>query len=114
MLPTRTDNAVKEQFGRVIIEAHACGVPVIGSRSGAIPHVVERGGWIVPERDPAALAAILDRLSSSPEEVSACGAAARANVAARFTYGAIARTLAKAWREAAALNGARDRDGHSE
>ena len=53
LLTTRTDHVAKEQFGRVIIEAQACGVPVIGSTSGSIPDVVGAGGWIVPERDPA-------------------------------------------------------------
>ena len=37
LLPSRTTSRWKEQFGRVIIEAHACGIPVIGSDSGAIP-----------------------------------------------------------------------------
>ena len=34
-LPSRTTASWKEQFGRVIIEAHACAIPVIGSTSGA-------------------------------------------------------------------------------
>ncbi|MFD0938125.1 glycosyltransferase, partial [Methylobacterium trifolii] len=55
VLLTRTTQAVREQFGRVITEAQACGVPVIGSECGAIPSVVGPGGWIVPERDPEAL-----------------------------------------------------------
>ena len=40
ILPSRTTTRWKEQFGRVIIEAHACGTPVIGSDSGAIPEVI--------------------------------------------------------------------------
>ncbi len=56
VLPSRTTPRWKEQFGRVIIEAQACGTPVIGSDSGAIPEVVGKGGWIVPERDPPGLA----------------------------------------------------------
>ena len=38
-----------EQFGRVLIEAMACGIPVIGTRSGAIPLVIGQAGLIVPE-----------------------------------------------------------------
>lgn len=105
VLPTRTSREVKEQFGRVIIEAQACGVPVIGSRSGAIPDVVGSGGWIVPERDPAALAALLERLARVPGELAERSWAGRANVAARFTYPAVAASLAAAWRTAAVRRG---------
>jgi glycosyltransferase involved in cell wall biosynthesis len=46
----------KEQYGRVISEAMACGVPVVGSDSGAIPEVIGPAGLIVPEGDSALLA----------------------------------------------------------
>ncbi len=101
VLPTRTTSTVKEQFGRVIIEAQACGTPVIGSTCGTIPNVVGPGGWIVPERDPAALATLLTHLAAAPDEVAARGRAGLANVAARFTYRAVADDLAQAWRQAA-------------
>src|SRR5262249_34710089 len=55
-VPSLTSFAWKEQFGRVIAEAMACGVPVVGSDSGAIPEVVASAGLVVPERDPKALA----------------------------------------------------------
>jgi len=50
----------REQFGRVLVEAMAAGVPVIGSSSGAIPEVIGDAGLVVPERDPAALAQAID------------------------------------------------------
>ena len=43
-MPSRTLPNWKEQFGRVIIEAMACGVPVVGSDSGAIPDVIGDAG----------------------------------------------------------------------
>ncbi|HEX8968949.1 MAG TPA: glycosyltransferase family 4 protein [Chloroflexota bacterium] len=46
----------REQFGRILVEAMAAGVPVIGSSSGAIPEVIGDAGLVVPERDPRALA----------------------------------------------------------
>jgi glycosyltransferase involved in cell wall biosynthesis len=56
--------AHKEQFGRVLVEAMAAGVPVVGSDSGAIPEVIGDAGLVVPERDPPALAAALARVLS--------------------------------------------------
>jgi glycosyltransferase involved in cell wall biosynthesis len=51
--PSQTMPNWKEQFGRMLIEAFACAVPVIGSDSGEIPSVVGDGGIIVPEKDVA-------------------------------------------------------------
>jgi len=101
VLLTRTTRAVREQFGRVIIEAQACGVPVIGSSCGAIPDVVGDGGWIVPERDPKALGNLLNQIAADGALVRAKGLAARSNVQARFTYEAVATALQNACRAAA-------------
>ena len=101
LLLTRSSGAVREQFGRVITEAQACGVPVIGSTSGAIPSVIGPGGWVVPEQDPPALARLLAQLQGDPAERAVKGQAGIANVKARFTYAAVADTLASAWSEAA-------------
>lgn len=101
VLLTRTTRAVREQFGRVIIEAQACGVPVIGSTCGAIPDVVGRGGWIVPERDPNGLRELLNRIAGDAALVRAKGLAARENVLARFTYEAVATALQAACKAAA-------------
>lgn len=101
LLLTRTTPAVKEQFGRVVIEAQSCGVPVIGSQCGAIPAVTAQGGWIVPESDPAALAALIGKLRDDPSLLASASAAAIRNVEARFTYEAVAAQLAAAWTAAA-------------
>ncbi|MFO1147418.1 MAG: glycosyltransferase [Alsobacter sp.] len=102
VLLTRTTHNVREQFGRVIIEAQNCGVPVIGTTCGAIPEVVGEGGWIVPESDPAALAALLTRLAGDEEERRRRAVAGRRNTATRFTTSIIASILADAWTSAAA------------
>src|SRR5690606_30118342 len=60
VLPSRTTPRWKEQFGRVIIEAHACATPVIGSDSGAIPAVIGEAGLTFPEGDAAALAKAIE------------------------------------------------------
>lgn len=49
VLPSRSTPHWKEQFGRVLIESMACGVPVVGSDSGEIPHVIGDAGLIFKE-----------------------------------------------------------------
>ncbi len=93
VLLTRTTYRFKEQFGRVIMEAQACGTPVIGSTCGSIPDVIGPGGWIVPERDPDAAAACIDRLTGDPATVAATAEVARQHAAQRFTYDAVAAAL---------------------
>jgi len=55
-----------EQFGRVVVEAQASGVPTVASASGALPEVVGRAGILVPPGDPDALAAALVRILEEP------------------------------------------------
>lgn len=56
VVPSLTLERWKEQYGRVIAEGMACGVPVVGSDSGAIPEVIDSAGLIVPEGSPEGLA----------------------------------------------------------
>ena len=58
VLPSHTTPTWKEQFGRVIVEALWCGVPVVGSDSGEIPWLIglTGGGLVFPEGDSEALA----------------------------------------------------------
>jgi glycosyltransferase involved in cell wall biosynthesis len=92
-LPSHTTARWKEQFGRVIIEAHACGVPVIGSDSGAIPDVVSEGGLVVPEHSPAALAAAIRRLHGDPQLAAKLGNAGLAQVRAHYTWARVAERM---------------------
>ncbi|NEQ32121.1 MAG: glycosyltransferase family 4 protein, partial [Leptolyngbya sp. SIO4C5] len=64
---TLTAAGWKEQFGHVLIEAMACRVPVIGSDSGEIPHVIGEAGLIFPEGKAAALADCLQKLIDQPQ-----------------------------------------------
>jgi glycosyltransferase involved in cell wall biosynthesis len=51
--PSQTRPHWREQFGRMLTEAFACGLPVIGSDSGEIPHVLGEAGLLVGETDAA-------------------------------------------------------------
>lgn len=64
---TLTAAGWKEQFGHVLIEAMACRVPVVGSDSGEIPHVIGEAGLVFPEGKPEALAACLQELVDQPQ-----------------------------------------------
>jgi colanic acid/amylovoran biosynthesis glycosyltransferase len=70
----------------VLKEAMASGLPVIATRHGGIPELVEDGvsGHLAGEGEPAALAAILCRLAGRPEAWAAMGQAGRARVAAEY------------------------------
>jgi glycosyltransferase involved in cell wall biosynthesis len=61
--------SVGEAFGMVVAEALACGVPVVGSRSGAIPEIVEDGktGLLATPLDPASFADAIERLVQNPQ-----------------------------------------------
>jgi glycosyltransferase involved in cell wall biosynthesis len=67
VLPSHTTRNWKEQFGRVMIEAMACDVPVVGSSSGEIPHVIGDAGLVYPEGDVAALRDAVQRVLTDDE-----------------------------------------------
>ena len=55
VLPSISTDTWKEQYGRVLVEARACGTQVAGSNSGAIPLVVGDPEMIFPEGDVSAI-----------------------------------------------------------
>lgn len=87
VLPSHTTPKWKEQFGRVIVEALWCGVPVVGSDSGEIPWLIELtgGGLVFPEGDHAALAAQLGKLREAPALRRQLGSTGRAAVERLFS-----------------------------
>lgn len=98
VLPSRTTRTWKEQFGRILVEAMSCAVPVVGSSSAAIPDVIGDAGIIYPEGDIAALAATLQRLADDPALRNDLGRRGRERVLAQFTQAAIARRYYQAYR----------------
>jgi glycosyltransferase involved in cell wall biosynthesis len=69
VLPSETRSNWMEQFGRVLIEAMACGTPVLGSDSGEIPKIIQAtgGGLVFPEGAVSSLAEAMLQLAGSAE-----------------------------------------------
>lgn len=67
IVPSLTTSNWKEQFGRVIVEAFACGKPVIGSDSGAIPEVIGNAGIVFSENNIEELALKIDKVINDKE-----------------------------------------------
>ena len=81
----------KEQFGHVLIEAMACQVPVIGSDSGEIPHVIGDGGLIFPEGEVDALRRCLQTLIENPQLRAQLSKRGYQRVLEHYTNQALAR-----------------------
>jgi glycosyltransferase involved in cell wall biosynthesis len=90
VLPARTMPNWKEQFGRVLIEGMACGVPVIGARSGAIPEVIGDAGLTFPEGDADALRDCLLSIIEHPRLREQLIEAGRRRVLEHFTQRQVA------------------------
>lgn len=106
VLPSRTRPNWKEQFGRVLIEAMACAVPVVGSDSGEIPNVIGAAGLIFPEEDVVALRGCLQQLLDQPALRQALGATGRTRALQHFTMAAIAEQTVSSYRRLLQLRGA--------
>lgn len=83
-------NSSAEPFGLVILEAMACGTPVLAVAVDGIPEIVEHGlnGWLLPprdKRDSRRLAEAIAHLSRSPELRARLAAQGRKHVVANFS-----------------------------
>lgn len=84
-----------ETFGVALIEAMSAGSAVVSTRVGGCAEILRNGetGLLVPPEDPAALADACLKLLGDPALTQRLGAAARADVAARFAPEAVAREV---------------------
>ncbi len=102
VLPSLTAPRWKEQFGRVLAEAMACKVPVVGSDSGSIPEVIGDAGYVFPEGDSAALAQHLQRLQGDAALRQTLGQRGRQRVLDNYSNERIAERVVSFWREVSA------------
>jgi glycosyltransferase involved in cell wall biosynthesis len=99
VVPSRPRPNWQEQFGRVLVEAMACGVPVIGSDSGEIPNVIGDAGLIFAHGDVSGLRQHLLALQTQPELRQTLGEKGRQRVLAHYTQAQIAAQTVKVYRE---------------
>jgi D-inositol-3-phosphate glycosyltransferase len=95
-----------EPFGMTPLEAMACGIPVVGSRVGGIKTSVVNGeaGYLVPPKDPGALAERLSRLLFDRNLRVRMGRAARRRVKEHYTWERVGYLAAAAFSEVAAAS----------
>ena len=96
VLPSETQANWKEQFGRVLIEAMACGTPVVGSDSGEIPYVIGHtgGGIVFPEQRPDRLAQCLREMILNPQDRERLASMGRSSVLECYTEDVLAERFA--------------------
>ena len=99
VLPSLTKSNWKEQFGRVLVEAMACGVPVIGSDSGEIPNVIGDGGIVCPEGDASALRIAIQSLMYDSGLWEGLSIKGRQRVEHEYSQDVIARHTYEAYKE---------------
>jgi glycosyltransferase involved in cell wall biosynthesis len=93
--------SVGEPFGIAALEAMAIGLPVIGTQAGGLSELVEHGitGWLVPPRNPIALADRLEVLLRNPDLRRRMGAAGRARARARFSLNRMVKSISNIYDE---------------
>lgn len=96
VLPSLTRPFWKEQFGRVIIEALACGKPVIGSDSGEIPYLIQKlgGGLIAEEGNTGQWTAAMRQLIEDRTRGQILAGTGRERVLAGYTNAQLAQVFA--------------------
>jgi glycosyltransferase involved in cell wall biosynthesis len=106
---------VSELLGLVLLEAMASGTPVVASRVGGVPEIVQHGvsGYLVEPGDVAELRERLDELLQDRALARRMGRAAREQVLERFTWRACAERCLQAYAELIDWTGAARKEGSS-
>jgi phosphatidylinositol alpha-1,6-mannosyltransferase len=92
---SRRHDLLVEGFGISLVEASACGLAVVGGRSGGVPDAVREGetGILVDPDDPAAVAAGINELLADPARRKQLGAAGRRAVETYYNWDRVVKDL---------------------
>ena len=99
-----TPSLCNEAFGRVVVEAMACGAAVVATAVGGMQEIFQDGvgGLLVPRADSAAIAAALNRLAADPEYLRSMASTARKLAVERYSTERVAAEYGRLY--AAALH----------
>jgi glycosyltransferase involved in cell wall biosynthesis len=88
--------SVREQFGQVIVEGMACGLPAIAVDAHGPATIIDDGedGWLVPADDEDAMVEALVQAVNDPDERRRRGAAAYDAARSRYSWPALAKDVA--------------------
>ena len=92
---------LREQFGRVLVEAMACGVPVVGSDVGEIGHVIGAAGMTYPAGNVAALTSAITAVRDDPALARRLGSAGVERARSEFSWDRAALAMCEIWRRLA-------------
>jgi glycosyltransferase involved in cell wall biosynthesis len=93
--------SVREQFGQVIVEAGACGLPAIAVDAHGPAEIVRDGetGWLVPPDDEDAMVEALLEAAADDDERSRRGEAAYEDARSKYSWPALAERVARVYDE---------------
>ena len=93
--------SIEEGLGTAVLDAFLFSLPVVGTRAGGIPEMIEDGinGLLVEPGDPRALADAVVRLLKNPELSHTLGRTAGETVRAKFTYTATVQKTIEIYKE---------------
>ncbi len=89
--PSQTTTHWREQFGRMLVEGFACGLPILSSDSGEIPYVMGDAGIVLGEKDHPAWIAALSELLESPIKRQEWSQRGLARAHAKYAWPVVAR-----------------------
>lgn len=99
VLPSRTQSNWKEQFGRVLVEAMACQIAVIGSSSGEIPNVIGNCGLLYQEGNWRQLAQCLQQIMDEPATRQQLARSGRDRVLSHYTMKQVAEATVEVYQQ---------------
>ena len=99
VLPSRSVDTWKEQFGHVLIESMVMGIPTVGSTCGEIPNVINHPDLVFEENNAEELAAILSRLVGDQEVRQSMGEFCLHRAQQNYTHKRIAQRLHTLWQK---------------